>query len=95
MRDVIELGYLIDRLKLVRVEDEENYNDAQQDRMKRLMYKGLDHLLTPRQRECFQKYYGEEKNIEQIALILSLNKSTVSRHLKAARKNLKKLSDIV
>lgn len=89
------MGEFIDKLSLVSVEDDENYKVSYRDRMVRILYSGLNGSLTERQRDCIQKYYGENKTMAEIARELSLNVSTVSRHIKAARKNLKMLSDMI
>lgn len=46
------------------------------------------YILTPRQREIVRLYFFEGMKIPEIASVLSLYKSTVSRHLEAAKKNL-------
>lgn len=86
---------MIDKLDLVHVEDEEQYNTTRREKMKKILYSGLNRSLTQRQRECIQKYYGENKTMSEIAGELSLNVSTVSRHIKAAKKNLRMLSDMI
>lgn len=57
--------------------------------LRRVLRTGIDHCLTPRQRTVVRLYYYENMTMPQIAAELSVNTSTVSRHLKAARIRLK------
>ena len=70
-------------------------NDAQRDEMKGLLKNAMDSVLTARQKSCLSKYYFERKTEKQIGEELGLDISTVSRHIKAARRNLKKLRGLV
>ena len=46
--------------------------------------------LTPRQAELIHMYYAEQKSMTEIAEILSINPSTVSRTLQRGRCRIKK-----
>ncbi len=49
--------------------------------VKPLVHEAIDHSLTPRQREVVKLYFMYNKTQEDIATILKLSQSTVSRHL--------------
>ncbi len=59
------------------------------ENMKRLLSVAMACELTQRQRECLVMYYYENKRMNEIASILSVSPSTVTRHIKAAQKKLK------
>ncbi len=63
--------------------------------MKRLLKTAFDSVLTERQRECMSMYYFDRKTVVEIGAELGLDPSTVSRHLKAGRRNLEKLRALV
>gem|GEM_PF-6982040 len=46
--------------------------------------------LTPRQREVLALYMGRDMNVTQIAAVLGVNKSTVSRSLHRALRRLER-----
>lgn len=50
----------------------------------------IEQELTPRQRQLVRLYYLEQYNMKDIAAMLDLNPSTVSRTLALARRKLKK-----
>ncbi len=53
-----------------------------------LIKQALPRELTPRQKQCVQLYYYDNKNIYEIAKLLNIYPSTVCRHLKKARARL-------
>ncbi|MDR2817467.1 MAG: hypothetical protein LBB04_01985 [Oscillospiraceae bacterium] len=61
------------------------------NRLKKVIHKIITRDLTPRQEEIVTLYYFDRLNMPQIAALKSLNKSTVSRHLKVAQKRIKQL----
>ncbi|GHV29409.1 hypothetical protein FACS189481_2120 [Clostridia bacterium] len=61
------------------------------DRLKKVTHEIITKDLTPRQEEMVMLYYFDRLNMPQIANLKSLNKSTVSRHLKSAQKRIKQL----
>lgn len=75
--------------------DEENDNSASREKMKQMLGKAMKKQLTDRQRQCLSMYYFENKKMEQISLELGLHKSTISRHITAARVKLQKLTAFV
>lgn len=66
-------------------------NSADVQKMKTMIHNAMIYSLTERQRQCLTMYYFENRTIPEIADSIGLHKSTVSRHIKAASKNLKKL----
>lgn len=50
----------------------------------------IEKELTPKQREMVLFYFYEEKTMQEIAEILGINKSTVSRTLKRAKERIRK-----
>lgn len=52
---------------------------------KRLLHQVIDTKLTDRQRECLQMYFYRRMTVEAIARECGLHKSTVSRHISAAK----------
>ena len=72
---------------------EDNRSDIK--KMHAMVSKAMLYTLTERQRQCLTMYYFEKRKIPEIAEKLGLHKSTVSRHIKAAGKNLQKLRSFV
>ncbi|WHH59152.1 sigma-70 family RNA polymerase sigma factor [Petroclostridium sp. X23] len=62
--------------------------------MKKFADVAIRELLPFKQRQVLKMYYIENKNIQQIAEELDIDKSTVSRRLNAAKKFLKKIRKI-
>lgn len=56
----------------------------------RLLAAALREELTPRQAQMVRMYYVEQHTMRDIAAILGVNPSTVSRTLKSARGKLKR-----
>lgn len=67
--------------------DAEN-NSELIEKVKRTMAKVIRNELTPRQRETVTMYYYEGKGVSEIATVLDLDVSTVSRTLKRARERI-------
>lgn len=59
-------------------------------RVRRLLPRVMEGMLTPRQRQYVTLYFFEQKKIPAIAKELKVNKSSVQRGLAAARRNLEK-----
>jgi len=64
-------------------------NSSQIRKMKRAMYRAIENDLTSRQQEIVVMYYFRGMTMSKIAGKLNVNKSTVSRTLKRAKKRLK------
>ena len=67
-------------------------NRAQRERMKKILSRAIREELTGRQRDCLTLYYLHQKNMREIARILSLSPCTVSRHIKSAKEKLKRIA---
>lgn len=61
-------------------------------KMKQLLNIALKTELTGRQRECLEMYYYKNLKMVEIASLLSVSPSTVTRHIKAAQKKLRNLA---
>lgn len=59
--------------------------------MKKMLGAAINITLTEKQRQVAVMYYTEEKKIPEIAQILNINKSTVSRTLRRAEQGLEKI----
>ena len=67
-------------------------NSASRDRMKRILNKAIANELTSRQRECLRLRYLDGMPVKNIAKEMELSNSTVSRHISAAMRKLKKVA---
>ena len=63
-------------------------NRDRQAQLLRGLRQAKNEVLTPRQRQMLDLYYGEELNIPQIAELLGINRSTVCRTLQRAKRRL-------
>ena len=79
----------IKRLLELSEESEAETNQAQMQRLKRALRDVIKNDLTPRQKEMVVLYYYEGLNMRQIGERLGVDKSTVSRTIKRARRNLR------
>lgn len=62
-------------------------------RMKRILSRAIRHELTDRQRQCLTMYYLDGIRMKDIAGTLGLSASTVTRHIAAATRKLRKIAD--
>lgn len=69
-----------------------NTNKAEIHQMKNILSQAIVSELTPRQRDCITLYYYDGMKMKDIALMLSLSPSTVTRHIKASVKKLKNVA---
>ncbi len=67
-------------------------NRHDRERMKRILVRAIRHELTERQRDCMLKYYLDGMKMIEIAEAMTLSKSTVSRHIAAATRKLRKVA---
>jgi len=67
-------------------------NRPERERMKRLLYRAIEHELTQRQRDCLTLHYLEGIKMKDIALMMGLSKSTVSRHISSAERKLRRVA---
>ena len=67
-------------------------NRAEIERMKRILMRAIRYELTDRQRECLTLYYLEGLKMKDIARMLNLSSSTVSRHISSATHKLRRVA---
>lgn len=63
-------------------------NADQLARLRRNLRQAREQELTPRQREMLELYYEGGLNMPEIAALLGINRSTVSRTLRRAKQRL-------
>ncbi len=61
-------------------------------KMKKVLKLAIVNELTEKQRFCISEYYLNGKNMKSIARELSVNPSTVTRHIQNAKRNLKRIA---
>lgn len=83
-----------ENVKIISFKEFSSYgtNCADRDKMRSILSKAIASELTDRQRECVVNYYYGGMSTTQIASNLNLNKSTVARHIKAAKRRLSHLA---
>lgn len=69
----------------------EETNRKDKEFMKKKLFKAMQGFLTEQQLRCLTLYYLEEMTVKQVGETLGLHSSTVSRHISAAIKKLKKI----
>lgn len=67
-------------------------NRPERERMRKILIRAIRHELTDRQRDCLTMYYLEGIKMKDIAVMLNLSKSTVSRHIHSATRKLRKVA---
>lgn len=67
-------------------------NRAELARMKRILARAIRYELTDRQRDCLTMYYLEGMKMKDIARLLCLSSSTVSRHISSATHKLRRVA---
>ena len=65
-------------------------NEEQLERLRRNLRRAREDELTPRQRQMLRMYYDEGKSMTKIAMLLHVNKSTVSRTIARGRERLRR-----
>lgn len=61
-------------------------------RMEAFLRIAIKNELTERQRTCIYRYYFDRMHVEDIAAMMGLKPTTVYKHIRLARKALKKCS---
>ena len=77
---------------LIYFNDEAGTNDDKRERMKKLLAQGIKYELTRRQKECVTMRFIHDLTVEEIAQELDLTVDTVYKHIRLARRRLKKLN---
>ena len=65
-------------------------NQEQMERLRRHLRQARERELTPRQQQVLLLYYEQNMNCAEIARMLGLNRSTVSRTVRRARERLRR-----
>ena len=68
-------------------------NRLQRESMKRILTRAIREELTDRQRSCLILYYLKGMKMREIARLLMLSTSTVSRHIRTAERKLRRIAD--
>ena len=66
-------------------------NQKKYKKILKVLPKAIEGELTDRQKECLVLKYYDNLSLNQIALALDIDRSTVSRHIKKARSRLYKI----
>lgn len=64
-------------------------NSQRRERLKRNLRRAMKRELTPRQQEIMALYFCENRPMTEIAAMLGINKSTVSRCLRRGQERLR------
>ncbi|MEE1218843.1 MAG: sigma factor-like helix-turn-helix DNA-binding protein [Ruminococcus sp.] len=67
-------------------------NYKQKQNMKLLLSKAIENELTDNQKKCLIDYYLKGKKEKEIALEMGIAPCTVSRHITAGKKKLKRIA---
>ena len=63
-------------------------------RSRKIMSRVINSYLTDKQRTCIAMYYDRQMSLEEIGRELSIDKSTVSRHLKAGKNKIRNIMEL-
>lgn len=83
-----EAEFCADKEIAALIGDTESDNSEKHRLMLKILRKVISEELTERQREMITLYYFGRANIPQIAEILGVNRSTVSRTISRGRRNI-------
>lgn len=67
-------------------------NRMERERMKAILTHAIRRELTERQRDCITMYYLEGMKMKDIADVLHLSRSTVTRHIQSATRKLRRVA---
>lgn len=70
--------------------EQANDNQEQMERLRRNLRRAREQELTPRQQQVLTLRYEQNMNGAEIARMLGLNRSTVSRTIRRAQKRLRR-----
>ncbi len=92
LRKVVSLqDYLCDNAAYLAYKSGDT-NASDINTMKRILSKAIRTELTENQRVCLIEYYIHGRKMKEIAELLSLNPSTVTRHIRAAKDKLRHIA---
>ena len=83
-----EAEFCADKAISALIGDAESSNSEKHRLMLKILRKVIAEELTERQREMITLYYFDKANIPQIAEMLGVNRSTVSRTISRGRRNI-------
>ena len=83
-----EAEFCADKEIAALIGDTESDNSEKHRLMLKILRKVISEELTERQREVITLYYFDRANIPQIAEMLGVNRSTVSRTISRGRRNI-------
>lgn len=83
-----EAEFCADKAISALIGDTESSNSEKHRLMLKILRKVIAEELTERQREMITLYYFDKANIPQIAEMLGVNRSTVSRTISRGRRNI-------
>ena len=66
--------------------------EVEREKMKKILKRAIQEELTDRQRACLTMFYLKRMKMKDIAEQLELSPSTVSRHISAAVRKLRKIA---
>lgn len=72
--------------------EQQDVSDSRVQRIKKIIRIALENELTQRQRDCISMRYLENLPVKEIALRMSIEPTTVYKHLNKAVNTLKKCS---
>lgn len=67
-------------------------NNRERQHMMKILYRAMQIELTDRQRNCITMYFLNGMKMKDIATDLGLSRSTVTRHIQAATRKLRKVA---
>jgi RNA polymerase sigma factor (sigma-70 family) len=67
-------------------------NNRDRQQMMKILYRAMQLELTDRQRDCITMYFLNGMKMKDIAADLGLSRSTVTRHIQAATRKLRKVA---
>ena len=70
--------------------EQANDNQEQMERLRRNLRRAREQELTPRQQQVLTRRYEQNMNGAEIARMLGLNRSTVSRTIRRAQERLRR-----
>lgn len=72
----------------------QNGDEIGLNRRQKVMLRALRQWATKRQRECLYIYYGRGLSQQEIAKLLGVNMSTISRNIKAGERHVTKALEV-
>lgn len=72
----------------------QNGDEIGLNRRQKVMLRALRQWATKRQRECLYLYYGRGLSQQEIAKLLGVNMSTISRNIKAGERHVTKALEV-